>query len=184
MALLPTQRIRALAQQGMITPFDERGLSNGRTYGLGPASYDLRLKDTTWVWPGWGRLGRTIERLNIPDDVGALVKAKSTNARVFINASQSTFVDPGFAGTLVVEMTRHLPWPVRIKAGTPIAQLLFLRCEEPTEMPYRGKYQNQPDAITGAIFEDTLTVTQQVSLKLSKVLLAAARWLRSTGDRT
>lgn len=180
--LIPAQTIRKLSMDGMIAPFNEREVAHGRTYGLGPASYDLRLKDTTWVWPGFGRLGRTIEALNMPDDVGAMVKAKSTNARLFVNASQSTFIDPGFRGTLVVEMTRHLPWPKRIRAGTPIVQLLFLRCEAPTEMPYRGKYQNQPDAITAAILEDTPRLTQRVAMAASRALLAAARWLRSFGD--
>jgi dCTP deaminase len=32
---------------------------------------------------------------------------------------------------------------VVIKKGSPIAQIVFMRLEEPTEQPYSGKYQNQ-----------------------------------------
>lgn len=140
--ILPAQTIRRLCEAGMITPYEERAVSNGRTYGIGPATYDVRIKQTIWLWPFFGRLASTIESFHIPDDVLAEVKDKSTNARRFILV-QNTLIDPGFRGGLTLELTRFLPWPTRIRAGTPIAQIKFSRLEEPTERPYRGKYQDQ-----------------------------------------
>ena len=58
---------------------------------------------------------------------------------------QNTVAEPGWRGYLTLEITRVLPWPIRIKAGTAIAQMIFKRLEQPTEQPYgcRDKYQDQ-----------------------------------------
>ncbi|TXN33938.1 deoxycytidine triphosphate deaminase [Methylobacterium sp. WL19] len=140
--ILPYQQIRDRALAGMIAPFFERTISHDRTFGLGPASYDVRLKQDMWLWPFWGRLASTVETFRIPDDVLAEVKDKSSNARIFVLV-QNTLIDPGFEGGLTLELTRMLPWPIRLKAGTPIAQIKFTLLNEPTERPYRGRYQHQ-----------------------------------------
>ncbi|MGU3659229.1 dCTP deaminase [Methylobacterium fujisawaense] len=140
--ILPAQAIRRLAQAGMIEPFTERGVAFGRSYGLGPCTYDVRLKQDIWLWPFWGRLASTIETFDIPNDIVVEVKDKSSNARIFVLV-QNTLIDPGFKGGLTLELTRFLPWPVRLRAGMPIAQLKFSELTEATEMPYRGKYYGQ-----------------------------------------
>lgn len=140
--VLPAQAIRKLALAGMITPFIERNVMHGRTCGLGPCTYDIRIKQSMWLFPFWGRLASAIEVFDIPDDIVMEIKDKSTNARVFVMV-QNTLGDPGFRGGLTLELTRFLPWPIYLRAGTPIAQLKFSRLEEPTEIPYRGKYYDQ-----------------------------------------
>jgi dCTP deaminase len=137
--ILSAQSIRKRLR---IQPFHERAVSNGRTFGLSGCGYDVRLAQTLWVWPLWGRLGSIIEHLSIPDDLCAEVKDKSTNARRFITV-QNTIIEPGWHGYLTVEITHHRPWPVRIRAGTPIAQIVFKQLDEPTAQPYRGRYQGQ-----------------------------------------
>ena len=141
--ILPAQDIRDLCEQrGMVEPFHERAVSHGRTYGLGPCTYDVRLKQDLWLWPFWGRLASTIETFSMPTHIMAEVKDKSSNARIFVLV-QNTLIDPGFEGGLTLELTRFLPWPIRLRAGTPIAQLKFSYLRAPTERPYRGKYQGQ-----------------------------------------
>lgn len=139
--MLPAQIIRKL---GIITPFHERSISNGRSFGLSTNGYDIRIKDSIWLWPFWGRLAVSIEHFSMPNDVSAEVKDKSSNARIFATV-QNTIIEAGWRGYLTLELTRHLPWPVFIRAGTPIAQIVFHRLEEPTEQPYNGKYQDQPN---------------------------------------
>jgi dCTP deaminase len=117
-------------------------VSQGRSFGLSSCGYDVRLAQDIWLWPLWGRLGSIQEHLDMPDDLCAEVKDKSTNARLFILV-QNTIVEPGWRGYLTVELTRFLPWPVRLRKGTPIAQIVFKRLDQPTEQPYRGKYQDQ-----------------------------------------
>jgi len=126
----------------MISPFEVRQVNEGRTFGLGPATYDVRIRQTMWLWPFWGRLASTLESFKIPNCILAEVKDKSTNARKFVLV-QNTLIDPGFQGGLTLELTRCLPWPVRLKAGTPIAQIKFSYLAAPTDRPYRGKYQGQ-----------------------------------------
>jgi len=143
--ILPSQIIRAMCLIGkrpLITPFHERSKSNGRTFGLSGAGYDVRIAETIWVWPLFGRLASTIERFDLPNDIVAEVKDKSTNARKFITV-QNTVAEPGWHGYLTLEITRHLPWPARIAAGTPIAQIMFKQLAAPTDQPYVGRYQNQ-----------------------------------------
>jgi dCTP deaminase len=141
----------------MIWPFAERGVSHGRSYGLSSASYDVRLDRGLWLFPGCGRLASTVERFVMPHDVAGMVKDKSSNARRFVLV-QNTFIDPGWSGYLTLELTRFLPWPVYLPAGLPIAQIVFVKIDEPTERPYgapgsSSKYQHQERGPQPARFE-------------------------------
>lgn len=139
MSILPAQAIRQLKP---IQPFYEKTISNGMSFGLSCAGYDVRIAETIWLFPGWGRLASTIECFDMPIDLIARVCDKSTWARRFVLV-QNTVIEPGWQGYLTLELTRALPWPIKIEAGTPIAQIIFERLEEPTDTPYVGKYQNQ-----------------------------------------
>lgn len=135
-----------------IRPFCERSKVNGRSYGLSSCGYDVRLAQDIWLWPLFGRLGSILEYLKLPADLSAEVKDKSTNARLFVFV-QNTIIEPGWEGYLTVELTRYLPWPILLRKGTPIAQVVFHQLDEPTEQPYRGKYQKQESGPQKARFE-------------------------------
>jgi dCTP deaminase len=146
-------------------PFYLRGFFEGRSFGLSSCGYDVRLKQDIWLWPLWGRRGSIKERIRMPVDLRGKVEDKSTNARLFVTV-QNTNIEPGWAGWLTVELTRHLPWPIRLKAGTPIAQIVLQMLDEPTMLPYRGKYQDQEDEPVAARLQadphriPVLTVTE------------------------
>lgn len=145
---------QTIAKIRPISPLCKRTVCNGATYGLGAAGYDVRIAETLWLWPYWGRLASTIEHFNMPDYICAEVKDKSTWARKFVLV-QNTFIDPGFRGkSLTLELTRLLPWPIRIRKGTPIAQIVFHHLDKPTDRPYQGKYQDAPTGPTRAIKEE------------------------------
>lgn len=152
--ILPAQTIRNLCsgERPMIVPFEERGRSNGVSFGLSSAGYDIRIAETLWVWPFFGRLASTMERFDIPNDVFAEIMDKSTWARRFLTVANST-AEPGWRGHLTIELTRNLPWPIRIKAGSGIAHIVFNRLEMPTDQPYNGKYQDQKAGPQCAIAE-------------------------------
>jgi dCTP deaminase len=155
MSRLSAQAIRKLCSKvgrAMIIPYHERTKHMGRTFGLSVSGYDVRLAETLWVWPLWGRLGSTIECFDMPDNVSAEVKDKSTNARLFVFV-QNTYIEPGWKGHLTLEITRDKPWPIRLKRGTPIAQIVFQYLDAPTDSPYSGKYQNQSSGAQPAILE-------------------------------
>ena len=88
---------RCLADRPLIPFVDCKRIAHGHSWGLGAASYDVRLADGMWLFPFWGRLGRIIEYIRMPLDLAGQVKDKSTNARLFILV-QNTWIDPGWEG--------------------------------------------------------------------------------------
>lgn len=151
---LPYQEIarRCKLAPPMVFPFHERTVFNGMTYGVGPAGYDIRISETLWLFPMVGRLASSIEKFHIPSDIIAEVKDKSTWARRFVFV-QNTVIEPGWCGYLTLELTNDSLLPVKIYAGTPIAQVLFRPLVTPTDKPYKGKYQNQKEGAQKLIWE-------------------------------
>jgi dCTP deaminase len=97
-------------------------------------------------------LASTVERFAMPDWIVGIVHDKSTIARMGI-ALQNTVIEPGWEGYLTLEITNHGEEPVELVARQPIAQVLFHPLDQPTDRPYRGKYQDQPARPVGAIKE-------------------------------
>jgi dCTP deaminase len=137
--ILPAQTIRKLRP---ITPFHERTVHNGMSFGLSHAGYDVRVAETIVVPPGGFLLASTIEKFNMPNDLLAIVHDKSTWARRGV-CVQNTVIEPGWRGFLTLELSNHSTTAVSITYGDPIAQIIFSRLEEPTEAVYAGKYQDQ-----------------------------------------
>ena len=160
MAVLSAQTIR---KRILITPFSEAKQWRGLSYGLSAASYDIRLgklqpwKGTSNKVPqerhlpsGHFVLASSLERIELPDDITGMVHDKSTLARKGL-ALQNTFIDPGFRGWVTLEIANHGPDPILLSVGMPIAQIVFHELDLPTELPYDGKYQDQPDMPVEAI---------------------------------
>lgn len=207
MSILPSQHIRRLCTEGwmrpvtwteeyidrtgrerithaeyartmMIEPFAERTEFNGKTFGLGPATYDCRCRQHLIIHPqsplllsedikeneqfilelqdpiGPRRLGfslaSTIEKVYMPHNVRATVCDKSSWARRGL-AVQNTKIDPGFIGHITLELSNHGHEVIEILEGEAIMQLEFAYLTEDTDIPYRGKYQNAPDRATPAL---------------------------------
>lgn len=135
-----------------IVPFSERRVVNGMSYGLSACGYDIRIKDTVEVPPHGFVLSVSLEYLAIPIDLRATLADKSTWARRGI-AVQNTRFEPGWYGYPTIEITNHGNKSVIIPAGAPIGQMEFTLLDRPTDQPYDGKYQNQPQHPVGAIEE-------------------------------
>ena len=89
------------------------------------------------VHPGEFVLGRTLESVAIPDDIVARIEGKSSIGRLgLIVHATAGFVDPGFRGTLTLEITNLTRVPIKLYAGLPIAQLSFMTLDAPAERPY------------------------------------------------
>lgn len=147
--ILSTQSIRKVQP---ISPFIDRTKHEGMTYGLGPAGYDVRIAESFILWPKQFKLASTVEWFCIPDDLTFKVEDKSTWARRGLSLFNTTG-EPGWFGHLTLELINHSWWPIRIRAGMPIAQIVFHKLDEPTEMPYSGKYQGQIAGPVPAIYD-------------------------------
>ena len=89
------------------------------------------------IHPGEFVLGRTQEYVEIPDDVVARIEGKSSLGRLgLIVHATAGFVDPGFHGTLTLEITNLTRVPIVLWPGKPIAQLSFMALDRPAERPY------------------------------------------------
>jgi dCTP deaminase len=89
------------------------------------------------IHPGEFVLGRTQEYVELPDDVVARIEGKSSLGRLgLIVHATAGFVDPGFKGTLTLEITNLTRVPIILWPGKPIAQLSFMALDRPAERPY------------------------------------------------
>src|SRR3954465_10953441 len=104
------------------------------------------------VHPGEFVLGRTEETVELPDDIVCRVEGKSSLGRLgLIVHATAGFVDPGFKGTLTLEITNLTRVPIKLWAGKPIAQLSFMALDRAAERPYGhpdlgSHYQGQVEA--------------------------------------
>ena len=152
MGRLPAQMIRAHSPS-LITPFHERTVENGKTFGLGPSGYDVRIAQSLVLGPNKRfSLASTIEHFDLPANIAADVKDKSSWIRQGLMIGNTT-CEPGWRGHLTLELFYAGDDPLMIMAGDPIAQITFERLVAPTELPYAGKYQDQGAGPQAAIFE-------------------------------
>lgn len=146
-------------EEDMISPFVERTVFGGMSYGLSHAGYDIRVKlpqnemcdRKVTMKPGRFLLASSVERIKMPKDLICVVHDKSTWARNGL-AVQNTVLEPGWEGWITLELTNHKWESFGIEDGMPIAQLLFYELSRPVQ-GYDGKYQNQPDEAVPAIME-------------------------------
>lgn len=154
--ILSAQTIRALCEgdRPMIAPFvGEKTLSpSGKSFGLSACSYDIRIAQGLILMPGEFSLASTVERFDMPHDVAGFVTDKSTFARLGVSAF-NTLLDPGWRGTLTLELFNTTREAVVYEAGDPVAQIVFHCLDRPTERAYQGKYMDQPARPVGAIEE-------------------------------
>jgi dCTP deaminase len=89
------------------------------------------------IHPGEFCLGRTLEWVELPDDVVARVEGKSSVGRLgLIVHATAGFVDPGWKGTLTLELNNLTRVPIKLYPGLLIAQLSFMALDRPAETPY------------------------------------------------
>ncbi len=104
------------------------------------------------IHPGEFVLGRTVEWVELPDDIVSRIEGKSSLGRLgLIVHATAGFCDPGWKGTLTLELTNLTRIPIRLYAGLPIAQLSFMTLDRPAERPYGSPelgshYQGQLEA--------------------------------------
>jgi dCTP deaminase len=148
--ILSAQTLRKLQP---VSPFVERTIFNGMSYGLSSAGYDIRIAQTVQIEDKGFTLASSMERFQMPGGVLGIVHDKSSWARQGISV-QNTVIEPGWEGYLTLELNNNSDDVIEIFSGSPIAQIIFHFLDQPTETPYQGKYQNQKNEPVGAIYEN------------------------------
>jgi dCTP deaminase len=97
----------------------------------------LKTGDPFVIHPGEFCLGRTLEWVELPDDIVARIEGKSSIGRLgLIVHATAGFCDPGWQGTLTLELNNLTRVPIKLYPGLPIAQLSFMALDRPALRPY------------------------------------------------
>ena len=150
-------------------------------YQLQPASIDLRLgrsflkidentldalsldselpyvsieKDDIVIPPHSFLLATTVEYIRIPSNVTAFVEGRSSIGRIGLFIQNAGWVDPGFEGTITLELFNANRLPIRLTSGRRICQIVFAFMDKNAQSPYAGKYQNQRSTVGSRIYKD------------------------------
>lgn len=99
--------------------------------------------------PGEFVLGATVERVALPTDIVARLEGKSSLGRLgLLIHSTAGYIDPGWDGTLTLELSNVANLPIVLTPGMAIGQISFMRMTTPVDRPYGSpglgsKYQGQ-----------------------------------------
>lgn len=110
-----------------------------------PASYDLRVAGATVLPCGACTLVPSIERVELPADLAATLRCRSSLARrgVLIGGG---FVDPGFRGQLTLCLTNMGSESITFAEGDRIVQMVVQEVRNGDRL-YRGRYQDSLGAV-------------------------------------
>ncbi len=157
--ILSDTELKKLVEDGFLPP----GLQ------IGPSSVDLTLsRSFTWLDPEEGKivlgkpvnyctveqdtfvmqpnqfiLASTEEVIRIPDDMAAYVEGRSSIGRLGLQIQNASFIDGGFYGKITLELENQSGFPIELKAGIRICQIVYFKMTSAAEQPYAGKYNGQ-----------------------------------------
>lgn len=173
--IVSDQSLRELLAKGVIVvePLEE--------YQIQPASIDLRLgshflkidensveaitlddplqyieikRQEIVIPPHSFLLAVTREFIRLPDNITAFVEGRSSIGRIGLFIQNAGWVDPGFEGTITLELYNANRLPIRLASGRRICQIVFARMDGSASRPYAGKYQHQRDAVGSRVFQE------------------------------
>lgn len=101
----------------------------------------------------------TLETIKVPYDLVARCEGRSSLGRLgLVIHSTAGYIDPGFEGTITLEMTNINEVPIALYPGMRIGQFAFQQIEWTVEMPYDkrkwSKYMGQSLPQESKISED------------------------------
>lgn len=111
--------------------------------------------------PGSFILASTVEYIKIPDNLAVRVEGKSSLARMGILVHTAGFCDPGFEGTITLEISNQSNLAVAIYPGMYICQIAIEQLSSPAEVPYNKRKKSLYLKQTGPTIADTKNLFSQ-----------------------
>lgn len=125
----------------------------------GPADRRTVIGGSIEIQPGEFVLGHTKETINLPHDITAEVKGRSSVGRLGLIPHTAGWIDPGFEGQITLEFVNHSKYPVVVDEGMRCAQIVFSYTATPSDDPYGSKddskYQGQTGVTSSRIGQDS-----------------------------
>lgn len=114
--------------------------------------------DDITIYPKEFYILSSIEKVKLSPNISAFVCGRSSLARIGLNIHMAGFIDPGFEGTITLEVTNFTNYPIVIPRDTRIGQIVFMRTGRSCEVPYGkktdSKYQGQVGPTLTKMHED------------------------------
>jgi dCTP deaminase len=133
MILSATETLRRLQSGDLVIEPYERASQQ-------PASYDLRVSEDTALSAGRCTLVHSIERVELPADLAATLRCRSSYARRGILLGGG-FVDPGFRGQLTLCLANVGTEEVPLTRGDRVVQMILQEVLNGDRL-YEGRYQD------------------------------------------
>lgn len=115
--------------------------------------YDISHNGSIEIAPGEFLLCNTLEWISVPTNAAVFVQGRSSIGRAGLSVQNAGFVDPGFRGTLTLELKNDAPYTIELVPGYPVAQLVYMDASDVCR-PYSGKYVDQAKAVGSRMYMD------------------------------
>jgi dCTP deaminase len=102
----------------------------------------VEVEDSFILMPGETVLGITLERVRLPGSICGWLEGRSRFARMgLVIHMTASFVQPGVNNRQVLEIGNLAPFPLVLKPGVRICQLILEHMEG--EASYAGRFKDQ-----------------------------------------
>jgi len=118
-------------------------------------TYRCRDEEPFILHPNNFVLASTKEYVKVPDNMILRVEGKSTLARLGILVHTAGFVDPGFEGTLTLEISNQANLPVALYPNMYICQIAVEYLSSPAEVPYNKRKKSLYSKSVGPMIAKT-----------------------------
>ena len=108
-----------------------------------PVEYTESFSEEYMVPANGFVLARTQECIHVSDRLTAWIEGRSSFGRFGFFVQNAGWTDPGFQGSITLEIYNALPYPSLLVAGTPCCQLVVAEMVGDAEGGYQGSYQGQ-----------------------------------------
>ena len=104
------------------------------------ASYNPKKSSSFIFKPGKYYLTKTIEEVNLPENIAAVFKSRSTTFRLGL-AIRTGIADPGYHGALYFGVINESNIPIEVELGARFVQIYFHEIKGKAINIYKGKWQ-------------------------------------------
>ena len=111
-------------------------------------SFNPEKKSSFIFQPGKYYLTKTVEEINLPENVAAVFKPRSTTFRMGLNI-RTGIANPGFFGPLYFSVVNEGSVPVEIEMGARFVSVYFHEVKGIPVHTYRGQWQGGRDSTKG-----------------------------------
>lgn len=116
--------------------------------------YEIPFQSRFLLHPGALALVPTLEWIRLPADISGTVTARSTWAREGLSIATATLIEPGYDGTVTLELANLGEIPIALYPGLRLAQIAFIRTEGDTARPQPGQFQTSFEPRQGDVGGD------------------------------